>query len=57
MPLMNDNIKMISCSDFRLFLKKLIIDKIEKENTDVFFEYEPYESGNWFDGNGIAPNK
>ena len=31
MPLMNDNLKMISCSDFRLFLKRLIKDKIEKE--------------------------
>ena len=31
MPLMSDKIKMISCSDFRLFLKRLIKDKIEKE--------------------------
>ena len=38
MPLMNDNIKMISCSDFRLFLKKLIIDKIEKEWTESYVD-------------------
>ena len=34
MPLISDKIKMISCSDFRLFLKRLIKDKIEKEWTE-----------------------
>ena len=34
MPLISDKIKMISCSDLRLFLKKLIKDKIEKEWTE-----------------------
>ncbi len=33
---MNDNLKMISCSDFRLFLKRLIKDKIEKEWTESY---------------------
>ena len=38
MPLISDKIKMISCSDFRLFLKKLIKDKIEKEWTESFID-------------------
>ena len=38
MLLMNDNIKMISCSDFKLFLKKIIKDKIEKEWTESFID-------------------
>ena len=38
MTLVNDKIKMISCSDFRLFLKKMIKDKIEKQWTDDFVE-------------------
>tara|TARA_B100000767_G_C19538597_1_gene439720 strand:+ start:178 stop:453 length:276 start_codon:yes stop_codon:yes gene_type:complete len=38
MPLMNDNIKMISCSDFRLFLKRLIKDKIEKEWSEDYVD-------------------
>jgi len=38
MTLVNDKIKMISCSDFRLFLKKLIKDKIEKQWTENFVE-------------------
>ena len=38
MPLMNDNLKMISCSDFRLFLKRLIKDKIEKEWSEDYVD-------------------
>ena len=38
MPLLNEKLKMISCSDFRLFLKKMINDKIEKEWTANFVE-------------------
>ena len=38
MALLNDNLKMITCSDFRLFLKKMINDKIEKERTENFIE-------------------
>ena len=38
MPLLNEKLKMISCSDFRLFLKKMINDKIEKEWTQNFVE-------------------
>jgi translation elongation factor EF-Ts len=38
MPLLNEKIKMISCSDFRSFLKKMINDKIEKEWTENFVE-------------------
>ena len=38
MPLLNENLKMISCSDFRLFLKKMVQDKIEKEWTEDFVE-------------------
>ena len=38
MPLLNEKLKMISCSDFRLFLKKMINDKIEKEWTENFVE-------------------
>ena len=38
MPLISDKIKMISCSDFRLFLKRLIKDKIEKEWTESFID-------------------
>ena len=36
MALLNENLKMITCSDFRIFLKKLIKDKIEKEWTEDF---------------------
>ena len=36
MPLLNDKLKMISCTDFRLFLKRLIKDKIEKEWSEHF---------------------
>ena len=38
MPLLNDKMKMISCTDFRLFLKKLIKDKIEKEWSEHFVD-------------------
>ena len=38
MPLISDKIKMISCSDFRLFLKKLIKDKIEKKWTESYVD-------------------
>ena len=38
MPLLNEKLKMISCSDFRSFLKKMINDKIEKEWTENFVE-------------------
>ena len=38
MPLLNEKLKMISCSDFRLFLKKMINDKIEKEWTSNFID-------------------
>ena len=38
MPLLNEKLKMISCSDFRLFLKKMINDQIEKEWTENFVE-------------------
>ena len=38
MPLLNEKLKMISCSNFRLFLKKIINDKIEKEWTENFVE-------------------
>ena len=38
MTLVNDKIKMISCSDFRLFLKKMIKDKIEKQWTENFVD-------------------
>ena len=38
MPLLNEKLKMISCSDFRSFLKKMINDKIEKEWTKNFVE-------------------
>ena len=38
MALLNDNLKMITCSDFRQFLKKMINDKIEKEWTENFVE-------------------
>tara|TARA_B100000927_G_scaffold266015_1_gene239102 strand:+ start:320 stop:592 length:273 start_codon:yes stop_codon:yes gene_type:complete len=34
MALLNEKIKMLACSEFRLFLKKMIQDKIEKEWTE-----------------------
>ena len=36
--LINENIKSITCTDFRIFLKKLVKDKIEKEWTEDFVE-------------------
>ena len=36
--LINESIKSITCSDFRVFLKKLIKDKIEKEWTEDFVD-------------------
>ena len=36
--LINENIKSITCTDFRIFLKKLIKDKIEKEWTEDFVD-------------------
>ena len=38
MSLISDKIKMITSSDFRLFLKRLIKDKIEKEWTESFID-------------------
>ena len=38
MALLNEKLKMITCSDFRIFLKKMINDKIEKEWTENFVE-------------------
>ena len=38
MPLLNEKLKMLSCSDFRLFLKKLVQDRIEKEWTESYVE-------------------
>jgi hypothetical protein len=36
--LINENIKSISCTEFRIFLKKLIKDKIEKEWSEDFID-------------------
>ena len=38
MPLINEKLKSISCSEFRVFLKKLIKDKIEREWTANFID-------------------
>ena len=38
MPLINEKLKLLSCSEFRVFLKKLIDDKIEKEWTADFID-------------------
>ena len=38
MTLMNEKLKLLSCSEFRDFLKKMIEDKIEKEWTPDFIE-------------------
>lgn len=38
MTFLNKNLKMISCSNFRLFLKKMVQDNIEKEWTEDFVE-------------------
>ena len=36
--LINENIKSITCTDFRIFLKKLVKDRIEKEWTEDFVD-------------------
>ena len=38
MPLINEKLKLISCSEFRVFLKKLIKDEIEKEWSTDFID-------------------
>tara|TARA_Y100000748_G_scaffold262249_1_gene230628 strand:+ start:751 stop:1020 length:270 start_codon:yes stop_codon:yes gene_type:complete len=38
MTLINEKLKLLSCTDFRIFLKKLVEDKIEKEWTADFIE-------------------
>ncbi len=38
MPLINEKLKSISCSELRVFLKKLIKDKIEREWTASFID-------------------
>ena len=38
MVIINEKIKSISCSEFRVFLKKLISDKIEKEWSTDFID-------------------
>ncbi len=38
MTLINEKLKLLSCSEFRIFLKKLIDDKIEKEWTADFID-------------------
>ncbi len=38
MSLFNENLKLMSCTEFRVFLKKLIEDKIEKEWTTNFID-------------------
>ena len=38
MSLLNEKLKLMSCTEFRVFLKKLIEDKIEKEWTTNFID-------------------
>tara|TARA_B100000614_G_scaffold198787_1_gene179969 strand:+ start:1215 stop:1484 length:270 start_codon:yes stop_codon:yes gene_type:complete len=38
MSLFNENLKLMSCTEFRVFLKKLIEDNIEKEWTPNFID-------------------
>ena len=38
MPLINEKLKLLTCSEFRVFLKKLIKDKIEKEWSTDFID-------------------
>ena len=38
MPLINEKLKLLTCSEFRVFLKKLINDKIEKEWSTDFID-------------------
>ena len=38
MTLINEKLKLLTCSEFRVFLKKLIKDKIEKEWSTDFID-------------------
>ena len=38
MTLINEKLKLLTCSEFRVFLKKLIRDKIEKEWSTDFID-------------------
>tara|TARA_Y100000739_G_scaffold84367_1_gene71858 strand:- start:896 stop:1165 length:270 start_codon:yes stop_codon:yes gene_type:complete len=38
MPLISEKLKLMSCSEFRIFLKKLIKDKIEREWSPNFID-------------------
>ena len=38
MSLLNEKLKLMSCSEFRVFLKKLIKDKIEREWSPNFID-------------------
>ena len=38
MVLLNNKLKHLSCTDFRIFLKKLVKDKIEKEWSEKFVD-------------------
>tara|TARA_Y100000994_G_scaffold141241_1_gene115688 strand:- start:832 stop:1101 length:270 start_codon:yes stop_codon:yes gene_type:complete len=38
MPLISEKLKLMSCSEFRFFLKKLIKDKIEREWSPNFID-------------------
>ena len=38
MVLINEKLKLLSCSEFRVFLKKLVKDKIEKEWSTDFID-------------------
>jgi len=38
MPLISEKLKLMSCSEFRVFLKKLIKDKIEREWSPNFID-------------------
>ena len=38
MSLLNEKLKLMSCTEFRVFLKKLIEDQIEKEWTPNFID-------------------
>ena len=53
MTLLNEKLKMITCSDFRIFLKKMIKDKIEKEWTENFVENLNLVSSSSYDTTNI----
>ena len=38
MPLINEKLKLMTCTEFRVFLKKLISDKIEREWSTNFVD-------------------